>query len=420
MNTFHYLLAALLSASALTASAQKLVGGDISLLPSYEEKGAKYSDHSGNAIPSLLPYLRQQGWNAMRVRLFVDPANATDEEKRQGVAQDLGYVKSLAKRIKDEGFKLILDFHYSDTWADPAKQWTPADWLSTDDSNLGNQLYEYTKDALQQLKDAGATPDYIQTGNEISFGMLWGARQTQANRCYTNSPTANWNRFTSLLSQATKACREACPEAKLILHSERSCDPTVLLDFMSRMQKAGVDYDVLGLSYYPYFHGSLTTLSSTLSQVENSYSEKKIMIVETGYPAHWAISGSTYDFSSTYPYTDEGQKNFTDDLIATLNRHANVTGLFWWWPEANEYGIDWQNAVTSGWYNSTLFDNQTGRAYSSLSELKNFLGDPTAIHSATTAPPAAGNNCCYDLSGRAVGQQPNCLYIRGGKKYVAR
>ena len=420
MKTFHYLLATLLSAFALTSSAQKLAGGDVSLLPSYEEKGAQYFDHNGNAIPSLLPFLKVQGWNAMRVRLFVDPANATEEEKRQGVVQDIAYVKPLAKRIKDEGFKLILDFHYSDTWADPAKQWTPADWLSTDDSNLGNQLYEYTKDALQQLKDAGATPDYIQTGNEISFGMLWGARGTQDNRCYTNSPAANWTRFTTLLRQATKACREVCPKAKVILHSERSCDPTVLLDFMSRMQKAGVDYDVLGLSYYPYFHGSLTTLSSTLSQVENSYSEKKIMIVETGYPAHWAISGSTYDFSSTYPYTDEGQKNFTDDLIATLNRHANVTGLFWWWPEANEYGIDWQNAVTSGWYNSTLFDNQTGRAYSSLSELKNFIGDPTAIHSATTAPRGAGNNCCYDLSGRAVGQQPNCLYIRGGKKYVAR
>ena len=420
MKTFHYLLAVLLSASALTAGAQNLAGGDISLLPSYEEKGAQYFDHSGNAIPALLLYLKEQGWNAMRVRLFVDPANATDEEKKQGAIQDLDYVKSLAKRIKDEGFKLILDFHYSDTWADPSKQWTPADWLSLGDAALGEKLYNYTKDALQQLKDAGATPDYIQTGNEISFGMLWGARGTQDNRCYTNSPAANWTRFTTLLRQATKACREVCPDAKVILHSERSCDPTVLLDFMSRMQKAGVDYDVLGLSYYPYFHGSLTTLSSTLSQVENSYSEKKIMIVETGYPAHWAISGSTYDFSSTYPYTDEGQKNFTDDLIATLNRHANVTGLFWWWPEANEYGIDWQNAVTSGWYNSTLFDNQTGRAYSSLSELKNFVGDPTAIHSATTAPRGAGNNCCYDLSGRAVGHLSNGLYIRGGKKYVAR
>lgn len=420
MKTFHYLLATLLSAFAFTASAQKLAGGDISLLPSYEEKGAQYFDHHGNAIPSLLPFLKEQGWNAMRVRLFVNPANATEEEKRQGVVQNLDYVKSLAKRIKDEGFKLILDFHYSDTWADPGKQWTPADWLLLGDNSLGNQLYEYTKDALQQLKDAGATPDYIQTGNEISFGMLWGARGTQDNRCYTNSPAANWTRFTNLLRQATKACHEVCPEAKVILHSERSCDPTVLLDFMSRMQKAGVDYDVLGLSYYPYFHGSLTSLSSTLSQVESKYGDKKIMIVETGYPAHWAISGSTYDYSSTYPYTDEGQKNFTDDLIATLNRHANVTGLFWWWPEANEYGIDWQNAVTSGWYNSTLFDNQTGRAYSSLSELKNFVSDPTAIHSATTAPCAAGKDRHYNLSGMEVGQLSGGLYIRDGKKYVAR
>ena len=87
MKTFHYLLATLLSAFALTSSAQKLAGGDISLLPSYEEKGAQYFDHYGNAIPSLLPFLKEQGWNAMRVRLFVDPANATEEEKRQGVVQ---------------------------------------------------------------------------------------------------------------------------------------------------------------------------------------------------------------------------------------------------------------------------------------------------------------------------------------------
>ena len=114
MKTFHYLLATLLSAFALTSSAQKLAGGDISLLPSYEEKGAQFFDHYGNAIPSLLPFLKEQGWNAMRVRLFVEPANATEEEKRQGVVQNLDYVKPLAKRIKDEGFKLILDFHYSD------------------------------------------------------------------------------------------------------------------------------------------------------------------------------------------------------------------------------------------------------------------------------------------------------------------
>ncbi|MGI6223666.1 MAG: glycosyl hydrolase 53 family protein [Prevotella sp.] len=429
MKKIPFVLAMLLSAFAFHANAQKLVGGDISLLPSYEEKGAQYFDHDGNAIPSLLPYLKEQGWNAMRVRLFVEPANATDAEKKEGVVQDLDYVKSLAKRIKDEGLQLVLDFHYSDTWADPSKQWTPNDWLSLDDDALGQQLYSYTKEVLQQLKDSGCAPDYIQTGNEISFGMLWGERGTTDNHCYINSPEANWNRFTSLLQQATKACREVCPEAKIILHSERSCDSSVLLDFLSRMKSAEVDYDVLGLSYYPYYHGALSTLSSTLTQVENSYSDKNIMIVETGYPAHYAIDGSTYDFSSTYPYTDEGQKKFTDDLITTLNGHANVKGLFWWWPEANEYGIDWQNAVTSKWYNSTLFDNQTGCAYSALSELKNFVNDPTGI----TTPSVVGQNednngfatrqvdnqQCYNLQGMVIAH-PQGLYINNGKKILAK
>ena len=144
----------------------------------------------------------------MRVRLFVDPSKDNDK----AVCQDLEYVKTLGKRIKNAGLKLILDFHYSDTWADPGKQWTPDAWKSLTDEQLNTKIYEYTKDCLEQLTAAGATPDFIQTGNEISFGMLWGTKAVadgnNTNRCYTNSPAANWTRFISLLKQAGKACRE--------------------------------------------------------------------------------------------------------------------------------------------------------------------------------------------------------------------
>lgn len=176
MNRLRKLMIALLVFTAGNALAQKYVGGDISLLPSYEQNGATYFDNNGNPIAEVLPYLKQQGLNAMRVRLFVNPANAPETEKEEGVRQDLGYVKKLARRIKEQGMALMLDFHYSDSWADPSKQYTPNDWQSLTESQLQERIYTYTKDALQQLADTGATPDFIQTGNEISYGMLWGAR----------------------------------------------------------------------------------------------------------------------------------------------------------------------------------------------------------------------------------------------------
>jgi arabinogalactan endo-1,4-beta-galactosidase len=191
------------------------VGGDMSMLTKYEAQKATYYTNTGTKITDLLTYVKEQGWNTIRVRLFVDPSNDSDK----GVCQDIEYVKALGKRIKDAGMLLMLDFHYSDTWADPAKQWTPAEWLSLNNDQLYTKIYEYTKDCLEQMNAAGASPDFIQTGNEISYGMLWGATGSNANRCYVNSD-ANWPRFTTLLKQAGKACREICPQAKIILHIE--------------------------------------------------------------------------------------------------------------------------------------------------------------------------------------------------------
>ena len=172
-------------------NAQKYVGGDISMLPKYEEAGVVYKDKSGNTVSDVIAFFKQEGLNAMRVRLFVDPSKDNDK----AVCQDIEYVKKLGKRIKDAGMKFMLDFHYSDTWADPGKQWTPDAWKSLSDTELAQKVYDYTKDCLQQLKSAGAEPDMIQTGNEISYGMLWGTETAvkgkNTNRCYTNSPEAN-------------------------------------------------------------------------------------------------------------------------------------------------------------------------------------------------------------------------------------
>ncbi len=403
----------------------KYFGGDISLLPSYVSHGAKYLATDGTPIDAPLPYFGEQGMNAMRVRLFVNPENAPSDHKGQGVVQDLEYVKALGKQIKDAGMALMLDFHYSDTWADPVKQWTPQAWADLNDDQLYDKIYTYTKDVLQQMKAAGATPDFIQTGNEISYGMLWGRSTdptSQLKKVYTNSD-ANWPRFTTLLKRAIEACREECPNAQVVIHTERVANVNVLKAFYQKMKDYSVDYDIIGLSYYPYYHGTLNTLNNALTQMESNYPDKKIMIVEVGYYHDWQPSGVDYDLSATYPINGEGQKAFTLALIDILNNHANVNGMFWWFMEANEYGLDWNTQrVTDNWYNAGLFDNQTGKAEPALYVLKNFMNESVGIAEYPRVPMPVGD--AYSLDGRridtSVKNLPPGIYIINGKKSVVR
>lgn len=365
-----------------------VVGGDISMLTKYEDHqrralrfgitSAHYYDEGGHVIDDVISWTKQQGWNAARVRLFVNPQNASAEHKGQGVIQNLDTVKVLGKRIKQAGMRFMLDFHYSDSWADPSNQYTPAEWATLNDAQLTEKVYEYTRDCLRELKAAGATPDYIQTGNEISYGMLWGpvgATGSQLKKCYSNSPTENWTRFVNLLKAAGRACREECPGAKIILHTERVANLSYLIFFYNYMKSNQVDYDIVGLSYYPYYHQRLSTLSLALDKVSNTFQDKDIMIVETGYSYHYKVGD--IDCSSTWPLTAEGQRRFTADLIATLKSYPRVKGLFWWFPEANEYGLGgsyWNTLhVTDAWYNAGLWNHETGRALPALYELKNFI-----------------------------------------------
>ncbi len=364
-----------------------VVGGDISMLTKYEAHqkkalqynvtNAHYYDINGQIIPDVIPWLKEQGWNAARVRLFVNPANASAEDKGQGVIQNLDTVKVLGQRIKAAGMKFMLDFHYSDSWADPVKQFTPAEWAGLDDVALTQKIYEYTRDCLRALKTAGATPDYIQTGNEISYGMCWGPVGTPADKllkCYSGDE-ANWERFTNLLKAAGRACREECPRAKIILHTERVAKTSIMLNFYNQMRDKQVDYDIIGLSYYPYFHGALSVISNALNNVANNYPDKDIMIVETGYSYHYKVGDM--DYSSTWPLTYEGQRKFTADLVARIKPYRQVKGLFWWFPEANEYGLGgslWNILhVNDNWYNAGLWDHETGKATPALYELKNFV-----------------------------------------------
>ena len=406
-------------------SAQKYVGGDISMLKKFLDEGAVYKDKDGNAVEPL-SFMKTEGWNAIRVRLFVDPSKASAQHKKEGVIQDLDYVKALGKSIKEAGFQFMLDFHYSDTWTDPGKHATPSAWTSLNVEQMKAKIAEYTKQCLQELKQAGAEPDFIQTGNEITTGMLWPTGQIYAGG---GAPAGgSWNNFAGYLASAIKACNEECPQAKIVIHTEMHAPADVPKFYNNLKNYQDVKYDIIGLSYYPDFHGDLTVLDNTLTTLETNYPDKKIMIVETGYGFEWQLSGAKHNFTSKWPVSEDGQKLFTTDLIAALQTHPNVNGLFWWYPEYTLNNIvfkndseDWSKDFTSGYWNAALFHYKTGRALSALYELKNFVGDDTGID-AMNHEPITNNRSWYTLDGRRLSAQPTQkgIYIHQGKKVIVK
>lgn len=403
---------------AVPAHAEKrYVGGDVSLLPQYEEAGAQYKTHEGEPISDVLAYCRAEGMNAMRVRVFVNPADYAGSDKDPNACQTIESVLPLCRRIKDAGLDLVLDFMYSDTWADPGKQWTPKQWQGLDDEQLYRKIYDYTKESLETLKQSGVVPDFIQTGNEISFGMLWGSEKTPEKdlKKALMGSNANWDRFGSLLRNAIKACNEVCPEAKIIIHTERVGSVDVQKNFYQQMKRLNVEYDIIGISYYPYFHGSMSVLEKAITELETDFPEKRVMVVETGYPYKWAVPGTTEKVD--YPYTDAGQDQFAKDLVAMLEQHDIVDGLFWWWMEYNAFGTKLE-----GWYNAPLFDSLTGCAGSALKTLCSFAKDSSGAN-AMGRDVIKGNVRWYDINGVPVADpagEKGLLISTEGKKILNR
>ena len=403
---------------SLTITAQKYVGGDISMLKKFIDEGAIYKDYDDQPVEPLT-FFKQQGWNAQRVRLFVDPANATDTEKKEGAIQNLEYVKALGKSIKDAGFSLMLDFHYSDTWTHPGQHGTPAAWKNLTADQMATKVYEYTKNCLQEMVNAGATPDFIQVGNEITDGMLFPTGKI-------SNSSESWSILINFIKEGIKACNEICPQAKTVLHTELH-NYDMVKTFYAKMANATVQYDIIGLSYYPDFHNSLSVFNTLLAQLETTYTDKQIMIVETGYGFEYQLAGAKYNFTSTYPLTDAGQQKFTKALIETLNTHERVTGLFWWYPEYNLNGIinktgteDWSKDFTSGYWNGALFWPRSGYPLSAIKELKSFLGGYSGIE--TIRSTSQQDGIWYTLDGRRLNGKPAArgLYIHNGKKIIVK
>jgi len=349
----------------IAAGAQRYAGADISLLPSYEAAGVSFSDSTGRNV-DFLPFVSREGWNAVRLRLFVNPEFASDHHKDEGVWQSLDYITPLARRVKEAGMKLMIDFHYSDTWADPGKQFVPKRWDNCNARQLADSIYVYTSASLRHLKENGAEPDFIQVGNEVSYGMLWPSGRVNLDG---STPDSRWSLFSDMLQSGCRACREVCPSAKVIVHIERAGHPDECFLFFDKIRHCGVDYDIVGLSYYPMWHGDFATLNKTLDMFAAEFPSKRVMIVETAYfYAEHKVWPSDRDTRSEFPFSPDGQKEYTRSLVSLLKKHDNVDGLYWWCAEENCYN----NKVIKFPMNRGLWDNSNGRALPAVSELGNF------------------------------------------------
>lgn len=358
-----------------------IMGMDASCVPSLEASGVKYYDHDGNE-KDVYQILAENGVNYIRVRVWNDPFDSNGMGYGGGNC-DIENAIAIGKRATQYGMKLLVNFHYSDFWADPAKQMVPKAWKDMDVVQMSEALYNYTKESLQKLVDAGVDVGMVQIGNETN-GYMCGFKK--------------WADIGKLMSAGSKATREVCPNALIALHFTNPENVERYPQYAWYLATQQVDYDVFASSYYPAWHGSIENLSNVLNKVATDYG-KKTLIVETAYAntlvdTDFFGNGGT-DGVKNYPFTEQGQANHLIDLIdAATNDMTNCIGLFYWegtwisvggetWEENSaiweQYGSGWASSYASGYdpkdagqyYGGCSVDNQAffdenGKARESL------------------------------------------------------
>ncbi len=243
----------------------KILGTDISFLPQLEARGMKFSDKG--VQKDVMDILKDHGFNYIRLRIFVDPANDSGYSPGKGFC-DLGQTLAMAKRIKKAGMKFLLDFHYSDTWADPGKQFKPKAWENLDFNDLAKKVYEYTTKVLLSLKAQGTLPDMVQTGNEINHGIIWPEGNVQ-----------HLDSLATLLNAGMAAVKKVDPSIITLLHVALGGQNSESEFFIDNMINRGVSFDAIGESYYPKWHGTLEDLETNLNLLHKKYN-KPVIVAE--------------------------------------------------------------------------------------------------------------------------------------------
>ncbi len=319
-----------------------LRGADVSSLPRVEAGGGVFRE--GGAPCDALALLRARGLDTVRIRLWHAPVDGSG-----GLPEAL----ALAERATAAGFGVLLDFHYADTWADPGHQPVPAAWTGLALPVLTDSVRCYTRDVLVAFAARGVVPQCVQFGNEITAGMLWD--QGRVGGAWGTS--AAWDRLAALLEAAGTGLDEALPTGPrpaVMIHIDRGGDNAGARRFLDNLVARRVGFDLIGLSYYPWWHGGLQALADNLTDLAARYG-KGVAVVETAYP--WTLAwfdathnqvGMPTQLLPEFPATPAGQAAFAAAVLAIVRAVPDGlgAGVFWWepaWIAAPAYGSPWEN-----------------------------------------------------------------------------
>ncbi|MDT0342412.1 glycoside hydrolase family 53 protein [Streptomyces litchfieldiae] len=336
-----------LPATSAQAAPLSVRGADLSTVLKAEHLGAVWRYANGTQ-GDVLQILRQGGTNWVRLKVWVNSADGYHGRDE---------ILTMARRVHAAGMSLLVDFHYSDTWADPGKQYKPAAWNSLSGSALQQALADHTRDILGSLVAQGTPAAMAQLGNEIHNGMLW-----------PNGSTDNWDSLGSLLRAAVSAARAASPSTRIALHLAEGGDNGLYRWWFDNAVRRGVSFDVIAASFYGYWHGTLSELRYNLNDVSARYG-KDVLVMETAYPFRLGSEDSTGDIIdrqselvSGYPATPQGQVAWMRDICAVVAGVPNGRGLglVYWepaWTATPGNGWD-EMSPSSGnaWENQAWFD----------------------------------------------------------------
>lgn len=327
-------------------SALSILGADISSLSKSEAMGGVYRGTDGTE-GNALQILKLHGLNYARLRVWVDPADGYHGKQE---------ILRMALRLKSQGIQLLVDFHYSDNWADPGKQIKPAAWSGYSFDQLARAVYDHTYDVCSSLVAQGTPPDMVQVGNEINAGMLW-----------PDGDYDHMDNLAALLKEGYRGVKDCSPSTLVMLHIAEGGDNDLARWWFDNMTRREVPFDVIGISYYPFWHGSLAQLQANLNDVSARYG-KDVIVVETAYAFTDQEDDTLPNILNRsmvipgYPFTPEGQRAMLRDVMAVVRAVPNGRGLgvFYWdatWTAVPGNGWDSTDPGSgNAWENQALFD----------------------------------------------------------------
>jgi arabinogalactan endo-1,4-beta-galactosidase len=308
-----YILFLLTCFGFLSVPAQEYsIGADLSFMKQAEDSGYIFKEN-GVAKPGLQLF-KDHGYNWIRLRIFHTPTE---------LPNDLAYTLTLAKEAKKLGYKFLLDFHYSDTWADPAKQFLPLAWEGRSHQELVDSVFNFTRNTIVAFREYGAMPDMVQIGNEVINGMMWPDGKLPE----------NWKNFAELVQAGINGVYAGCGNQlapEIMIHIDQGGNMEKTKYFFDNLFSYGIDFDIIGQSYYPWWHGNLLSLKENMKFMAESY-KKQIILVEVAYcyaPTEYLTK------NPPFPESPEGQRQFLEEVNRiVLETTDNLgAGIFWWEP----------------------------------------------------------------------------------------